>query len=132
MSIRRRPMARTLALVFLVACASTPAAGTAGRTGDVVTRAELAEQSLGGTTLLDAIGRVRPRFLNERGTNLHGESEAAQVSINGGALTALSGLSRFQAADVDEVRYLSAADANLRFGLPSGMRPVLLVTLRAR
>lgn len=131
---RRSFVAQSLALLALAACASAPAAGTpAGKTtGDVITRAELADPSLAGTSVLDAVRRLRPRFLNQRQTGLHAESEGAQVSINGNQPGPLTDLARVEIGDVEEIRYLNAADANLRFGLASAMRPVLVVTLRAR
>jgi hypothetical protein len=131
-TIRRSFVARSLGLLLVAGCASAPAAGGAAGRGplDVITRAELAEPSLTGTTVLEAIRRLRPRFLNERGAGLHGEMETAQVSINGSQPGALAELSRIDVADVQEIRYLSTADAGLRFGLKGSMAPVLLVTLR--
>ncbi|NUP72619.1 MAG: hypothetical protein HOQ16_15515 [Gemmatimonadaceae bacterium] len=133
-STRRSVLTQSVGWLFVVACASAPAAGTpAGKTaGDVITRAELADPSLSGTTVADAVRRLRPRFLNQRQTGLRAESEGALVSINGSQPGSLSDLARIEIGDVEEIRYLNAADANLRFGLASAMRPVLLVTLRTR
>jgi hypothetical protein len=129
---RRWFVAQSLGLLFVGACASAPAAGAPNRAGDVITQADLSAPTLTGSSVLDAIRRLRPRFLNERTSDIHGEVETPQVSLNGGALGPLSDLSRLDIGDVQEIRYLSTADANLRFGLASAMRPVLLVTLRPR
>ena len=131
---RLRVITQSLVLLFLTGCASAPAAsGSSSRAGgDVITRAELADPSLVGSTVVDAIRRLRPRFLNERSGGLRGASEGAMVSLNGGPPGELSELSRVEIGDVQEIRYLTTADANLRFGLAGSMRPVLVVTLRPR
>ena len=131
---RRSFATQSLGLMLLAACASAPAAGTSSNASarDVITRTELSDPGFTGLTVVEAIRRLRPRFLNQRQNGLHPDEDGAQVSINGGPPGALSDLARIEVADVDEIRYLNAADANLRFGLASAMRPVLLVTLRSR
>jgi len=125
---------RSVLLAACIACAPAPAPGTSTKHGalDVITRAELADPSLAGSTLVDAIRRIRPRFLNERGGGIRGESEVARVSINGADPGPVGDLSRYEPADVQEIRYLSTADAQLRFGIKGTMGPVLLVTTRPR
>jgi hypothetical protein len=98
----------------------------------VITQEELADPSVAGGTMLEAVRYLRPRFLNTRGGDIRGEPEGAQVSVNGGELGPLSDLARMSTAEVSEVRYLSVAEAGLRFGLKGSMRPVLLITLRSR
>jgi hypothetical protein len=102
------------------------------RNSDVITHQELADPALAGGTLLDAIQRLRPRFVADRGGAIGGVKEPVQISINGGDPTALGDLARIGISEVTEVRYLSTADAQLRFGLRGSMGPVLLVTTTPR
>jgi hypothetical protein len=129
---RRWFVAQSLGLLLIAGCASAPAGQGSRASGDVITHADLADPALTGSTVLEAIRHLRPRFLNERTSGIHGEAESAQVSVNGGAPGPLSDLSRLDIGDIQEIRYLSTADASLRFGLTGSMRPVLLVTLRPR
>ena len=135
---RPRPGSRSLALLMLIAgCASspgtaTPSSGVSHSNSDVITRQELADPALAGNTVVEALRRVRPRFLNERGAALKGAPERVQVSLNGAEPVPLGELTRLELVDIEEIRYLSVADAGLRFGLRGNMVPVLLVTLRQR
>lgn len=138
MSCRSRHSIRALALLMLVVgCASSPgtaapSAGVPHANSDVITRQELADPALAGNTVVEAVRRLRPRFLNERGGALKGAPERVQVSVNGADPVPLGELSRLELVDIEEIRYLSVADASLRFGLRGNMVPVMLVTLRRR
>lgn len=138
MTCRPRPSSRSLALLLLVlGCASSggtaaQGAGVTHGNPDVITRQELADPALAGDTVVEAVRRLRPRFLNERGGTRRGGPERVQVSVNGADPVPLGELSRLELADVEEIRYLSVADAGLRFGLRGNMVPVILVTLRQR
>lgn len=131
-----RHFASILFATLCMACAASPRAGapdSAPRSdSDVITQEELADPSVAGSTLLEAVRHLRPRFLNTRSGDLRGHPEGVQVSVNGGDFVPVSELSRMTVAEVSEVRYLSVADASLRFGLQGSLRPVLLITLRAR
>jgi hypothetical protein len=98
----------------------------------VITRQELADPVLNAGTLLEAIQRLRPRFVADRGGAIGGVKEPVQISINGGDPMALGELARIGVSEVTEIRYLSTADAGLRFGLRGSMGPVLLVTTTPR
>jgi hypothetical protein len=75
MSTFRRPWFIPYALLVALAssCASSPGTAASGpaptraSNSDVITRDELADPSLAGSTLLEVVRRLRPRFLNERG-----------------------------------------------------------------
>ena len=136
-TVRPRLLTCSVAVVLALGCASSPgaAAGSPGATrstSDVITRQELADPSLVGATALDAVRHLRPRFLNERGGALKGASEQVQVSLNGAEPRPTSELARIDVADVEEIRYLSTAEAGLRFGLRGSMGPVLVITSRKR
>ena len=135
---RLRPGNRALVLLALiVACASSsgtsgPGAGASRSNSDVITRRELEDAALAGSTVVEAVRRLRPRFLNERGAGFGGAPEQVQVSVNGADPLPIAELSRLEVVDVEEIRYLSVAEAGLRFGLRGNMVPVILVTLRQR
>ena len=137
-SHRPRSIQRALVLLMLLGgCASSPGAaapspGVSRSNSDVITRQELADPLLAGSTVLEAVRRLRPRFLNERGGALKGAPERVQLSVNGADPVRLEELSRFELVDIEEIRYLSVADAGLRFGLRGNMGTVMLVTLRQR
>ena len=135
--IRLSPLVVAVALIS--ACAANPgsaapsaAPATRNSNSDIITREELANPLLAGSTLLEAVRRLRPRFLNERGGGLHGTSEVVMASYNGSDLVPLAELSRMAVTEVTEVRYLNTAAAALRFGLAGSNGPVLLLTMKAR
>ena len=117
------------------ACAPPPSASAPAPNGsgsDVITEQELAEPSLAGSSALEAVRRLRPRFLNQRSAGLRGADTTPRVSVNGTtAFVAPSELAYIAVAEVSEIRFLSIADAGLRFGLNGTTGPILLVTLKA-
>lgn len=99
------------------------------RDSDVITAQELEDPSVRGDNALDAVRRLRPRFLASRGRQtINAGSGTLLVSTNGGPLRGLSDLSRLRSHEVAEIRYLSPSDAAQRFGTAAGSSPVLLVT----
>ena len=135
--------ARVVPLVALAALvtACAPGPGTTGsatsttarpNNSDVITRQELADPMLAGSTLLEAVRKLRPRFLNDRGGALGGGRETVMVSFNGSDLMPLEELARFGVMEVNEIRYLNTAAAAQRFGLAGSNGPVLMLTLKAR
>ncbi len=130
-------LARPLLFLLIVGCArastSAPADATpAGRSSDVITAQELASSAVVGGDALEAVRRLRPRFLATRGlTSIKiANAGSVHVSVNGGSLLGLTELSRMQATDLSEIRYLSARDAAQRFGTSAGSGAVLLVKTR--
>ncbi len=95
----------------LAACASTSGSGDGSprRNPNVITAEELVDYQT--VTALDAIRRLRPRWLQGRG-NLR-----PQAIIDGARMTNLEdALQSVQAASVRTMRYMNAADATMRFG----------------
>ena len=94
----------------LAACAS----GGSGERGprrdpNLITADELTDFNT--VSALDAIRRLRPRWLQGRG-NLR-----PQLILDGARMSNLEdGLRSVQAASVREMRYLNASDATMRFG----------------
>ena len=112
-----------------VSSASSPAAIRSA--SDVITEQDLADPTLAGSTVLEAIRRLRPRFLNDRSGGYAGRDGGPRVSVNGSTgFVTTSELANFGVSEVSEIRYLSAADAGQRFGLQGTLSPILLVTLR--
>ena len=112
-------------------CASSGAptvASAPSRGSDIITAAELSDPSLTGDAL-DAVRRLRPRFLVKRGAQSIRAPEAGDVhvSVDGGPLQALSMLSRFRPIEIAEIRYLNSSDAAQRFGTTAGSGGVILV-----
>ncbi len=116
---------------MLSACAQsgTPVIASApSRGSDVITAAELSDPALTGDAL-DAVRRLRPRFLVRRGAQSVRSPDAGSVhvSIDGGPLQTLSILSRFRPIEIAEIRYLNSSDAAQRFGTTAGSGAVILV-----
>ncbi len=95
----------------LAACASGGGSGDSGprRDPNLITAAELVDYPT--INALDAIRRLRPRWLQGRG-NLR-----PQVVVDGARMTNLEdALQSVQAASVRTMRYMNASDATMRFG----------------
>lgn len=109
----------------LGACGTTgTSAGAARRDPNLITAEELAD--LQTVTALDAIRRLRPRWLQPRG------GSRPQAIVNGSRTNDLEdALRAVQASAVASMRFLSAADATMRFGVGFA-GGVIEVTTRAR
>jgi len=128
----------TALLLFVAACVSQPpafgrATGTeASRGSDVITATELASASVSSGDALEAVRRLRPRFLASRGSGSIRVAGAGSVhvSLDGGPLQGVSFLSRLRPGEIAEIRYLSASQAAQQFGTSSGTGGVMLVKSR--
>ena len=87
---------------------------------------------LAGSTLLEAVRKLRPRFLNDRGGAIGGGRETVAISLNGSDLLPVGELARIGVMEVNEIRYLNTAAAAQRFGMAGSNGPVLILTLKAR
>ena len=122
-------------LLFLAAgCTANPAPGTdasaaAMKNPDIITAAELEDSQVASGDVLQAIQRLRPRYLMSRGSVSGQKADAGtvHVSIDGGALLTLDNLTRLRPTAIAEIRYLSATDAAQRFGTAAGSGGVILV-----
>lgn len=99
------------------------------RIANVITRDELADPSLSGSTGLEAVRRLRPTFLANRGAISVRDPQAGsvRVSIDGGTIGPLEDLDRIRTNEIRSIRYLSASDATQRFGVAANGSPVILV-----
>lgn len=129
-------MGATLLLVAAMACASGSssasdpnAPATASRNADVITTEELADPSVSSGTALEAVQRLRPRFLMTRGA-VSGRNTSAgsvHISVDGGPLLTVDNLSRLRPSQIAEIRYLNSSDAAQRFGTSAASGGVILV-----
>jgi hypothetical protein len=126
-------------LVAAMACAGGSssanepnATGTATHNADVITAEELADPSVASGDALEAVRRLRPRFLMTRGGASVKNSTAGSVhvSIDGGPLLTVDNLSRLRPSQIAEIRYLNASDAAQRFGTNAASGSVILVKSR--
>ena len=134
MMIKRLLSAAVLTLG--VACASKtapsadeviPAAPT--RNADVITAEELSDPAISAGDALQAIQRLRPRFLMSRGAVSGQRSNAGQVqvSVDGGPLLTASSLRTLRPGAIAEIRFLNSSDAAQRYGTAAASGGVILV-----
>ncbi|MEP7000564.1 MAG: hypothetical protein ABI969_08785 [bacterium] len=119
------------------ACRSTPAAGAvmspadsvkASRTYNVITRDEMAEASLLGTTAYLAIQRLRPAYLIDKTAGAAATLHPLSVSVNGGQLVPVNALFSIPVQTVSQIRYLDTGNAAQQFH-NRATGPVILISL---
>jgi len=117
--------------VGLAGCASGPAK-TAAEGGDrnLITRAELATSN--DRNVFEAVRRLRPAWLRYRGQSvLTGpDREGLRVYLNGAFFGDAQALGSIQINDVEEIRFLSAREATLRYGTGHTVGAIVVSTLR--
>jgi len=133
----RLAVTASLVLAFLsAACRSKPAtdvmtgadSSKASRSYDLITRDELADASLLGTTAWLAIQRLRPSYLIDKTAGAARTIHPLSVSVNGGQLSGLNTLLSIPAQTIAEIRYLDIGNAAQQFH-NRATGPVILVTL---
>jgi hypothetical protein len=115
--------AAVLALMLVLSACSSSAAATAGgttaprRNPNMLNAQELAEPSVASLTLFDAIQRLRPTWLRQRGaTSISNQgSGLPQVMINE-SVSSMDVLRSMRSSDVGEVQFMSGADATTLYG----------------
>ena len=115
-----------LLALLLPACASThrvqPPAGTSHRDPNVITAAEIA--GVHERTAYELIQALRPGMLTKRGaTSISNPAAGIMVFVDDQRFGDLSSLEQLPASGIREVRYLSAGEAQARWGsgYPSGV-----------
>lgn len=120
--------------------ASTASSSRTARNRDVISLDDLnADPTLRAQSVIEVIRSMRPQFLVNRGNNTMKDSAAVantdidagkvHASVDGGRVVEVTDLT-MSANDVQEIRYLNVAQANLRFGTAARQGPVILVTLK--
>ncbi|MDB4883098.1 MAG: hypothetical protein JWL95_1864 [Gemmatimonadetes bacterium] len=99
------------------------------RNPDVISREELADPAIAGADAMTSIRQLRPAYFRNRGPQSFSNSSAGQVQISQdyGPLQAVTQLSAIDTRSLVEVRYLSAVDAQTRFGINANGGPVIVL-----
>ena len=98
------------AVTGLAACASGGGSSGPRRDPNLLTLEELTEY--GTLTAADAVRRLRPRWLTGRGGG-----NQPQLVLDGARMgDAATALQSMNVSDIQEMRYLNAADATMRYG----------------
>ena len=104
-----------LAVLVLLACGTT-GGGTRRGSSNVISREELSNLDI--STAYDAVQRLRPHFLRGRGSASIRDPNPVLpvVYISGVKQGGPEALHRVRVSEVDEIRYINAADATTRYG----------------
>ncbi|MEJ2186479.1 MAG: Plug domain-containing protein [Gemmatimonadota bacterium] len=119
--MRYRIVTPLLALFLAAACASAGGSPTGGasakarRSRSVLTAEEI-QQTTGLRTAYEAVQRLRPYFLQTRGTSGMRGSTGVSVYVNGMPMGGVSALNGIDVKDVKEIRYYTASDATTKYG----------------
>lgn len=118
-----------LALIAIAAsCASSPAQrAVTSADPNVILEAELAAYN--EQPVQQAIQRLRPQFLRNRGASSINRADIDIVVVYLGS-TRMGGpevLNQIRTADVKEIRYLNPSDASQRYGLNHSAGAIVLV-----
>lgn len=117
--------------VVVAACASAPRSG-APAASNLITRAEL--DAAGTASVYDAVVRLRPSFLRDRGPTSVVNAAArrvAMVFVDGSEYGEIASLERFTSSRVEEIRYYSGPEATTKFGSSYGAG-VIALKMRVR
>jgi hypothetical protein len=110
-----------VAVFLAVACGSAPTQIVTGAPGhrDVLFDAEIQTGKMPGMNVYDLIAHLRPEFLRSRGANSvrNATPPTAVVYLNGMRYGSLEQMKSLSADGVFQIQYLSAADAQTRFGM---------------
>jgi hypothetical protein len=109
-----RPLVRIALLAALSSCATNGAPEPPRSTSRVLTREEIGEAPV--ANVYEAVSRFRPRFLQAHAT---GSAHQAYpiVFVDGIRRGTFDVLRSIPVASLEEVRYLTPADATTRYGL---------------
>jgi hypothetical protein len=117
-----RPAAFLLALTITLAACASSAGGAAPATArrgssNLITAAELDQPALRSLSLYDAIQRLRPSWLRQRGATsvMNNNSLFPEVMVND-ARSSIDALAGLRPSDVTSVEFMSAADATTQYG----------------
>ena len=105
--------------VSLGGCASTTGGATRTRSGSGTTLSKEQLASANSDNLYDAIVKLRPEWLSNRGpvSVTDPTLSAVDVYMNGSMLGKVDYLREVRLGDVTEVRYWDAGSASARFGM---------------
>ena len=110
-----------LTIAVLVSACGGSARNRPSTSSDVIARAEL--EAAGSVTTYDAVLRLRPHFLRDRGpTSLVNRSTRTRsvVFVEGREYGEIESLKNFPTERVEEVRFFPGLEATTRFGSAYG------------
>jgi hypothetical protein len=121
------------AAVFLsIACGSAPMPVVTGAPGhrDVLFEPEIDTNKTPGMTVYDLIAHLRPEYLRSRGSNSFRDTTppTAVVYLDGARLGSLEQMKSLSADRVSQIQYLSAANAQTRFGMDHTGGAILIIS----
>lgn len=119
------------AALALGGCASSgtsPGAAAGSRDRNLITNAEL--QGMDALNVYEAVRRLRPTWLRYRGQSvLSGpDRESLRVYVNGSYFGDAESLSNLRARNVQELRFLDARQATLRYGTDHTVGAIVVTT----
>ncbi|MEQ9401285.1 MAG: hypothetical protein RJQ04_19115 [Longimicrobiales bacterium] len=129
----RTPAVRLFAAVFLMtaawACASGGSGGADRPDADRISAAELeADQERDVLTLIQ---RLRPRWLQTRGSDTFSGQVGAAVIIDGmQQQSGLGALRQIRAVEVESIEFMNARDATTRYGMNMAGGAILVTMKR--
>ena len=109
-------LAAAVSVAALSACATsgTTPASTTSRNSNVITKAELSQVQV--RTARQAIEQLRPNWLRNRGISNANGADGVKVYMDVNAMGGAEALDQMSVAEIQEIRYLSPAEATNRFG----------------
>jgi hypothetical protein len=118
------PVFAALCLAFLVACGAGRPVRQQRIDGDSyhISRVELENSRV--PTLYDAVQQLRPLWLSQS------NDASVAVYLNEQLVGGVANLRRIAVHLTEDARYMSATEAQVRFGPTNGLRPAILVTIR--
>ena len=125
-------------VVLAVACASSQAGSDtesqavtprARRAANVIAADELQAPAIVSRDAYAALRMLRPNFFSYRGPTGSSEAGAGEVMVSHdyGPLMSVQSLKSHNTMGIVEVRYLTAEEAGLRFGLNANGAPVIVL-----
>ena len=130
---KRLPWALLLIPILLTGGCAT-GGGASGGVSDSASRDVLTEADLAGMDELSAYGAIRrhrPEWLRGRGqTTFQTQRETVRVYVDGSFYGTVESLSDLTLPSIQEIRYLDAREATLRFGTGHTMGAILVTMKR--
>ena len=125
-ALRLIVIALTLAAAApLAACASSSSGRSSSGSRDVISGEQL--DAMSTRNALEAVQRLKPTWLRTRGPDASRTFPLA-VAVDGVIQGGVRTLASYRCADLDEIRYLPARQAMLRFGDRAAGGAILLTT----
>ena len=129
-----------VAVAAIIGCSHGNAASDTSPTSPVLRKAKVvtSEEIFGShadaVNAYEALGRLRPNWLNAHGLSSFNASsnEYAMVFVDGQPLGAIESLRNIPASQVGEVRYYDVTEAGATFGLRAGTGGVIEVKMKVR